>query len=311
MLGASPGIAGEIIERVEDSARNRGRDGDGERARACVRRGWEVVSPLRLGGAGKDNAGARGALLDAVGQHGQRHFEGVGFFVGESFGGEDGAACEARLDAPVDIALTLCGDVDLLRLAADDINTLHVELECYVFGGFEVVVGNDTQDSLIALAEEARGGEADDEVFADEDAGDCASSLAIVGHGADGGAPGGERVREVELDARVAVGTCVHIGIPIGRVRKGLAHLGNNEVGARLYLRQSRMVDAVGQQREERTPGARLAGEEEVEGGLRTQLDEAAGIKGVDDVTRVVGTDRVKRLVNCAEAEVSFNRFVV
>ena len=57
----------------------------------------------------------------------------------------------------------------------------------------EVVMGDDSQDGFVALTEEAWSGEADDEIFADDDARDCAAGFTIVGHGADGGAPGGER----------------------------------------------------------------------------------------------------------------------
>jgi hypothetical protein len=38
-------------------------------------------------------------------------------------------------------------------------------------------------------------------------------------------------------------GAGVHIGIPVGGVGEGLAHLGNHKVRARFYLRQAGMVE--------------------------------------------------------------------
>ncbi len=54
-----------------------------------------------------------------IGQHGQRHLQRVGLFIGERLGGQDRVAGHMRTDPPVHIALALGGNADLLRLAAD------------------------------------------------------------------------------------------------------------------------------------------------------------------------------------------------
>ncbi len=92
LLGAAPGIAGEVIERVEDGAGDSWSNGDGEGARTGIRSGGISEGPLILAGAGEDDAGSGGALLDAEGQDGQRHLQRVRFLIGKRLGSEDGVA---------------------------------------------------------------------------------------------------------------------------------------------------------------------------------------------------------------------------
>ncbi len=183
----------------------------------------------------------------------------------------------------------------------------HVQREGHVLRILQVVMRDNSQSNFVAHAEEARGGQADDQILAREHPRHHTASLAVVGHGADGGAPGSERIGEAELDLGAPIRAGADIGIPVSGIRKGLAHLGNHQVRAGLDLRHPRMKLRHRQLRQQRRLGARLTGEKEIEGGLRFELRLALRVEEVNDVAALIGTHGVKRFIYLAEAEVGLN----
>ena len=73
-------------------------------------------------------------------------------------------------------------------------------------------MGDHAEHDFVSLAEEARRCQAHHQILAHQNTRDHAACLAVIGHGADGGTPGGEGVGKVELDARVAVGAGATVG---------------------------------------------------------------------------------------------------
>jgi hypothetical protein len=123
--------------------------------------------------------------------------------------------------------LHLAGDVDACwERRRPGVEAVDVERDLDLLGLIEIVVGDDGNGDLVALAQEARCAHADDDVLADDDAVDSGAGLRVRGDGADGGAPGGERVGEGERDAGVALRVGVEDRRPVGGVGEGFADFG-------------------------------------------------------------------------------------
>ena len=95
-------------------------------------------------------------MLDPIRQYGQRHFQRVRFFIRQRLRRQYRITRNARLHAPVNVAFAFGGHIDLLRLAAHYIGSIHIERERYLLGRGQVVVRNHAQHRFIALAEEPR-----------------------------------------------------------------------------------------------------------------------------------------------------------
>ena len=308
LLRAAPRITREVIERVKDGARDRRRNCDRQSPRVHVGSIRIVVRPLVLPRAGEDLARARSPLLHAERQNRQRHFECVRFLIGQRLGRERCVARHACLHAPVHIALALGGNGHLLRLPADNIYSAHVERESYVLRRRQIVMRNHAHHRLVALAEEARRSQSDNQVLAHQHARHRSAGFAVVRHGAYRRAPRGQRIGEVELHLRMAVGASAHIGVPIRRVGKRFSDLRHHKVRARFHLRHARMVET-GQSGQHGALGPRFAFEIKLERGLRIEIHLALGVKRSHDVACGIGPHRVECLVHHAEAQIGLHRF--
>ena len=129
LLGATPWIAGEVVERIENGSRDGWGDGNGERARARIRCGRVAERPLILPRARIDHARAGCALLNAERKNRQRHLECVRFFIRERLGSESRVADHSRLHSPIHVAFGIGGDSNLLRLAAEHVHSTNIESE--------------------------------------------------------------------------------------------------------------------------------------------------------------------------------------
>ena len=117
---------GEVIERIEDSAGDGGRERDGDAARAGICASWECVRNVGQN-CRRRFFPRRNSLLDAEGFDGDGLLKRVGLFIGESLGGDDGVAGDAGADAPIDEGFAACGDGDFLGLAGNDFEAGDVE----------------------------------------------------------------------------------------------------------------------------------------------------------------------------------------
>ena len=308
MLSASPRITRQIIESIENGSGHARRNSDGDSARARIRVSRVVITPLALPIAAEDYSGARSPLLYAIRQHRQRHLQCVRLFVRQRLGGQIHVADRARLYSPIHITLAFGGNVDFLGLPAYYVHPANIQSKGHVLGSFKVVMSDNSKRNLVALAEETRGCQPHNQVFAHQNTRHHAAGLAVVGHRTNRRSPSGQRIREAELDARMAIGAGMHVGIPVSRIREGLAHFGYHQVRSRLYLRQPRMEEPIIQPCQQRTLQSSLAVEVISEGGLRIEINVPLGIERCDDVSALVGAHRVKRLIHLAKAQVSLDR---
>ena len=192
LLGAAVGIAGEVIECIEETAGHRGTERDVESGRGPIGIAGKIDGDVARGIGGEDAAGFCVADFHAERNHRKRQLQSVRFFVGERFGEQIGFGNGLRAHAPVKLGFAAAGNFHLARLAIEDVETFESERDVDGLCRGQIIVDDGADDYFIALAEESRDGEAHHQIFAHDDAIDGAADFCVAGDAAHRGAPRGE-----------------------------------------------------------------------------------------------------------------------
>ena len=132
--------------------------------------------------------------------------ERVGFFIGERLARDAGGAGALRAHAPIHLDLAAAGDVDVFRGAIDGVEAGGIERDARLLGGGQVVVDDGGDDHFIALHEEPRHDQADNQVLAHDGLERGAADFGGGRGPACGGAPGGQRIGKLHFGLGVTVG---------------------------------------------------------------------------------------------------------
>src|SRR5262249_15796240 len=123
------------------------------------------------------------------------------------------------------------------RRAVKDVESGDVEGDAGQLRRVEVVVDDGRDGHLVAVAEEARHGEANDQVLANDDAVHGPTGARVKGDAADRGTPRRERVWKLKLSGGMTGGIGDNRSLPVRGVRESFADVGLDEVAA-LDLRE-------------------------------------------------------------------------
>ena len=191
LLGAAVGEGGEKFERAEDGAGHGRRDANLHRARGGFDFAGEGQLRDGLLRRIRERAGLRLREFYAVGHDGKSQLQRVRFFVGQGFPEQLRLTELPGPHAEIDARLALAGHADLLLLAFDDGKAFGFKRDVHRLCGFQIVVNQCRDGTLVAFGKETRHCEAENQILPRNGPMDGAADFRVAGDAARRGAPSG------------------------------------------------------------------------------------------------------------------------